>query len=155
MLTRPLGDIAEVNPDGRGVRDFDKSPVPDGKGYQALWNNNTKVTYQMLLSQPDTYIIAKPGNAKRAEDLWKERGRLLIPTRFSTPSMLLGAVWSKTPILGSGWVPVKRKAVEDSGISEDNKEWEKAVCVWLNSTLGVLAQMLCITPKNLFTLPCP
>jgi len=57
--------------------------------------------------------------------------------------MLLGAVWSQTPILGSGWVPVRPKKQEDS------EKWGKAVCVWLNSTPGMLAQLFCSNFKKL------
>lgn len=150
ILTKPLAYISDIGPAGQGVRGcFNKVQHPDVNGYEALWNNDTLVTNQMLLQRPDTYITAKPGLQTRAEALWNKRGRLLIPTRFSTPSMLLGAVWSEKPILGSGWIPVKRRTGAGATISEDVKAWEKAICVWLNSTLGILAQLSCSTPKTL------
>jgi len=143
--TRLLGDLADIGPAGQAVRGcFKKSDTSDTKGRQALWNNDTSVTKQML-AKPDTYLKPQTGKEAQAKNLWSKRGRLLIPTRFSTPSMLLGAVWSETPILGSGWVPVKH----NTKTGDKETEWEKAVCVWLNSTFGILAQLCCATPKKL------
>ncbi len=143
IKTIPLGVAADVSPDGRSIRGaFKKSVIPDSQARQALWKNDTDVTDSMLAT-PDTYIVPKPGKKTQSDNLWDERGHLLIPARLSTTSMLLGAVWSDAAILGSGWVPVKPKE------QENIENWQKAICVWLNSTPGILAKLFCSTPKKL------
>jgi len=132
-----------VGPAGGAIRvNFDKSVISETYGYQALWKNNTEATDSMLAS-PDTYIVPKPGKETQAANLWHKRGKLLIPARIRLNTCKVSAVLSVSPLLSSAWVPVNPK-------SQDNPEsWEKATCVWLNCTLGILAQMLVASPKIL------
>lgn len=59
-----------------------------------------------------------------------------------------GAELESEPIVGSGWVPAKPKA----GI-ERHRDWEKAMCVLLNSTPRILAAMTRTNPKILRYIP--
>ena len=140
----PLGEVAHVGPAGQGIRGaYKPSRHADKRARRALWKNDTERT-QSLCAESDTYIVIKPGAEKRADRYWDQRGRLLLANRLSTPSMLLTAVCCGEPLLGSGWLPARPK--EHIG---NPREWEKAVCVWLNSTPGVLATLISATPKKL------
>ena len=142
----PLGQIAHVGPAGQGVRGtYDRSDVPDRYGHRALWFNDTTRTRSMR-AVPDTYIVAKSGKQTAADRYWSQRGRLLLPTRIRLNTSRVVGVWLDEPLVGSGWVPVRPRP---QAARRHPVEWEKAVCVWLNSTPGVLAQIFVSTPKML------
>ena len=128
---RQLGTLAEVGPDGRGARGFfDRSEVPDENAMTALWYHKTDIT-QKMLAQTDTYIIPKKGKKKLALDLWAKRGRLMIATRARLNTVRTVSVRLNERALGSAWVPCKPHS-QDVSI-------EKAICAYLNSTIGILA----------------
>ena len=52
------------------------------------------------------------------------REPILVSTRFSTTSNLLTALWTDTPSIGKGWVPVNVK----------DETHAKGLAVWWNST---------------------
>ena len=133
FATRQLGLLADIGPAGQGVRGiFDRSEVPDKKAMVALWYHKTDVT-QKMLAQTDTYIIPKPNKERQAADLWAKRGRLMIPARIFLPAIRCMSVRFNEKALGSAWVPCK-PYLPDVSV-------EKAICVYLNSTIGVLAML--------------
>ena len=129
-----LGKIAEISPDGRGIRGaFHRSNMPDVSGMVALWDHKTDVT-QSMSAKADTHIVAKSGKFVAALGLWELRGTLLLPTRVYLNTVRTIAVRLDTPAVGSAWVPCKLGV---SGI--DAEVLEKAICVYLNSSVGILA----------------
>ena len=46
-------------------------------------------------------------------------------------------------MLGSGWVPAKHRTLENP------EDWEKAICAYLNSTVGSLGVLISTNPKKL------
>ena len=135
FLSVPLGKIAHIGPEGRRIRDaFDKSAMPDRQGMAALWDHKTDVT-QTMAAKPDAHIVAKPPKARLAENYWQQRGRLLLPTRLFLPTARVTTARLDTPGLGSAWVPCKPNIeIEDTVL-------EKGLCVYLNSSVGILAIM--------------
>lgn len=96
-----------------------------------------------MAAEPDFYIEAKSGKEPKAKNLWTKRGNLLIPADISLDTCKIVAAFSDLPLVGSKWVPVKpRQNVPKYAL-------EKALCVWLNSTPGVLAQIIRSTPNAL------
>ena len=139
--TRPLGFVADISPDGVGIRTtFDRSEVPDENRMLALWYHKTDVT-QKMVGQRDTYIIPKKGKKKQATDLWTKRGRLMIATRARLNTVRCISVRLNERALGSLWVPVKFNSDKpDEEVRQATKDmFEKAACVYLNSTVGILA----------------
>ena len=129
-----LGEAAVIRPDGVGVRNtFGRSSLPGVGGMTALWDHKTDVT-QSMAAETDTYITAKPGKEKQAENLWKRRGRLLLPMRVRLNTVRTLGVRVEHPALGSAWTPCKPRVPE-----ADAETMEKALCVYLNSSVGVLA----------------
>ena len=130
----PLGEIADVGPAGQGIRGvFIKSKMPDEEGRIALWQHDTKRT-QTMATTADTHIIAKPQKEHLAESYWNQRGTLLLPTRLFLSTTRMVAVRLRSPGLGSAWVPCRPTETE-----LDVEILEKAFCVYLNSSIGILA----------------
>ena len=132
--TSELGRLAEIGPDGGGIRTtFDRSEMPDENGMVALWYHKTDVT-QKMLAQTDTYIIPKKGKKKSAAGLWAKRGRLMMPFRIYLRTIRCMSVRLDERVLGSLWIPCKPYSNQHS-----EEILEKALCVYFNSTIGILA----------------
>ena len=129
-----LGDIAEIGPEGRRIRDaYTRSSMPDAQGRVALWHHDTEVT-QSMAATADTHIAAKPEKAHLAESYWQQRSTLLLPMRVRLNTVIVLSVRLNSPVVGSAWTPCRIAVAEmDTGMSE------KALCVYLNSSIGVLA----------------
>ncbi len=140
----PLGEVAYVGPAGQRIREaYKPSDHGDKHARQALWNNDTERT-QTLRSEADTYIVVKPGEERKADRYWSQRSRLLIPNNSRLNTARVFAVLMGEPAVGSRWLPARPKES-----IQTPREWEKAMCVWLNSTPGVLAQIMVSTPRLL------
>lgn len=125
----PLGRIAAVGPAGQRIRDaYARSAMPDAQGRSALWNHDTDVT-QTMSARADTHIVAKPGLAHLAETYWQQRSRLLLPQRVRLNTVRALSVRLDMPAVGSAWVPC----------NPESETLEKAICVYLNSSVGILA----------------
>ncbi len=127
-----LKNIADVGPEGRRIRDaFRKSAMPDSLGRMALWQHDTTVTKSMS-AQPDTHIVVK--NSRLAERYWNQRSNLLLTGRARLNTVRMVSVLTDSPTVGSAWSPC-RPIIDFPG----DKTLEKAICVYLNSSLGVFA----------------
>lgn len=96
---------------------------------------------QTLLAEPDCYLHTTPENRSTADRLWSRRARLLLPARFRLTTGRTFALVASEGVLGSLWVPVKPIKPADG--------WEEAMAVYLNSTVGVLAQIRESSPHSL------
>ena len=129
-----LETIAEIGPEGRRIRDaFTRSELPDAEGRVALWQHDTEVM-QVMAAQSDTHIVAKPSQANLAARYWQQRSTLLLPNRMRLNTVRVLTVKPDLPAVGSAWSPCNLR-----GADTDRENLEKAICVYLNSTIGVLA----------------
>ena len=129
-----LDTVAEAGPAGQGIRGtFDRSSMPGVGAMVALWHHKTEVI-QSMAAKTDVEIVAKPGKERQAKNLWKRRGTLMLPTRVRLNTMRMLSVLLDAPALGSAWVPCRPKV---GGI--ESEALERALCVYLNSSIGVLA----------------
>ena len=139
--TQGLKELAAIGPDGRGIRGaFRKSEVSDERRGIALWDHKTNFV-QKMSAEHDTYIVAKKGKEKQADDLWAKRWTLLLAMRSRLNTVRAVSVRLPERALGSAWVPCKLslEAHQDADLIELIKSMEKAICVYLNSTVGILA----------------
>ena len=153
-----LGDLAEVGPAGSEIRTrYERGDVTgaDEHGRGGLWFNNQEKPAkngappkQTMRVRPDCSLLRKPNTKKQkladlADSSWEKRGQLLLPERFRLGPARTFAVHSDERVIGSQWVPVRhrRLAVPDSD------SWEMAMCAYLNSTVGILAQIWASTPS--------
>ena len=130
--TQKLGELAEVGPAGQGVRGiFDRTELPDKDAMIALWYHKTSIT-QTMQANWDSYIKAKPGKEKQAAGLWEKRKRMMIVSRARLNTMRCASVRLNERALGSIWIPLSF-----GGNRFDEDQLEKAVCAYLNSTIGI------------------
>ena len=129
-----LGKIANIGPAGQGIRGvFNRSNMPTKDAMVALWHHKTALT-QSMAAQPDTDIVAKSEKEGLAASYWEQRGYLMLPTRIRLNTVRVVSVRLSERGLGSAWVPCKASV---PGI--ETEILEKAICVYLNSSIGVLA----------------
>ena len=57
-----------------------------------------------------------------------------MPTHLNLPTIRVTTVRLNSPVLGSLWVPCNLSVPEDA-----LPKWEKALCVFLNSSIGILS----------------
>ncbi len=143
----PLGEYAIIGPAGQRIRDaFVKHTEPDEKARKALWHNDTTRT-QTIRATTDSYIHAKPSpKLKRlANRYWEQRGRLLLSVTPRLNTARVNTIRLDEPAVGSLWVPA-RFTIEQE---REKIEMEKAMCAYLNSSLGWTALIGVASPKNL------
>ena len=129
-----LGRISDIGPAGQRIRDaFVRSKMPDEEGRIALWQHDTERT-QSMAAQWDTHLSAKSGKAHLAKKYWTQRGAVLLPHRLFLPTARVATVRLSTPVLGSSWTPCRLAVWLDS-----LPESEKALCVYFNSSVGLLS----------------
>ena len=129
-----MGKIAEVGPAGQRIRDaFTKTEMPDVQGRMALWQHDTAVT-QSMSAKPDTHIAVKRGKEHLADRYWGQRSRLLLPSHLRLTTARVTTALLDMPVVGSLWVPCRINM--DQNLLENV---EKALCVFLNSSVGVLS----------------
>ena len=132
----PLESMAAIGPDGRGLRgNFIRSEFPDEAGMAAFWDHKTDVT-QSMSARPDAYIAPKNGKEAQANRLWEQRGSLMLPMRARLNTVRMFSVRLNQRVLGSAWVPCHPEVADI-----DADALEKALCVYLNSSVGVLAML--------------
>ena len=130
----PLGQVADIGPAGQGVRGiFNRSAMPEVGGMFALWHHKTEVI-QSMAAKPDTFVVAKEGKEQQARNLWEHRGRMMLASRARLNTVRAFSVRLEERALGSLWVPCKLTAPVVDEITD-----EKAVCVYLNSSMGIFA----------------
>ena len=131
-----LGQVAQVGPEGRRIRDaFTRSKLPGDEGMTALWEHSTDDT-QSMAAKPDSHIIPKPPRAHLAANYWQQRSTFLLPNRMGLSNVRTMSVRLEMPVVGSSWSPCNF-----AGSAQERENWEKAVCVYFNSSLGVLAML--------------
>ncbi len=124
-----LSRLAEVGPEGRRIRDaYTYQSMPTAQGRRALWHHKTGVT-QSMLTETDVYIEPKAARRHLADSYWEQRSDLLLAHRLRLNLARVAAVMLPERAVGSIWTPCRPK---DPDIA-------KALCMWLNSTLGILA----------------
>ena len=125
----PLGQLAEVGPEGRRIRDsYTHSDMPTASGRRALWYHKTDVTRSMM-AQTDVYIEPKEAKRHLADSYWEQRSSMLLPHRLRLNLARVIAVTLPEPAVGSIWTPCRPR---DPAIT-------KALCLYLNSTPGLLS----------------
>ena len=126
-----LADIGRVGPDRRDVWDgFERTDAVTA--YPMVENHDTDLRRSMA-TVADKYLapLTRPRprrNLKRVDQLWPKAGRLLVAERLWLNTTRVVAMRSEMRVLSNVWWPV---GVED-------ELTEKALTVWLNSSLGLL-----------------
>ena len=129
-----LDEIGQVGPDRRDVWDgFEVTSATTA--YPIVMNHDTEQR-RGLVAPPDKYLAPlvnpRPGRRlKPLDQLWSRSGRLLIAERLWLQTTRIAAMRSEVNVLSNVWWPVR---MEDESI-------EKALAIWLNSSLGLLTAL--------------
>ena len=127
--TVPLSDLADIGPEGRRIRDsYTTSNMPTPSGRRALWYHKTDIT-QSMRAETDVYIEPKESRRHLADSYWEQRSQMLLPHRLWLPLAKVAAVMLPEASVGSIWTPCR----------PHNPDIVKALCLYLNSTPGVLS----------------
>ena len=127
----PLAELGDVGPDIRDLWDgFERTTAVTA--YPMVENHDTE-TRRWIMTKPDKYLAplveARPGrHLKPIDQLWPKAGRLLVGARLWLNTARVVAMRSEMNVLASMWWPVR---LEGESI-------EKALTVWLNSSLGLI-----------------
>ena len=127
-----LDQIGTLGPDGRDIHDgFTRSRT--STAFAAFWNNDAGAV-ATIRQDPNSYLlprnIAAPNRPERpANLLWPKAARILVAVRLRFNTHRLSAVRVSIPVLSNVWYPFS--------FFNDNEAGEKALVLWLNSTLGV------------------
>ena len=128
----PLGELGQIGPDRRDLWDgFERTDTVTA--YAMVENHDTEQRTS-LTTAPDKYLAPLTGprlgrNLKQVEQLWPKAGRLLVAERLRLNTTRVVAMRSNESALSNVWWPMR---IEDEAT-------EKALTVWLNSSLGLLA----------------
>jgi len=130
---RKLGDGASLGPDRRDIHDG-FSLTRETTTFAAFWGHDSdKVT--SMNQQPNQYLspLSTPHRGRKlrkTEDLWPLAGTLLLAERLRLNTQRVVAVRLDRPVLSNVWWPVT--------LRKHSPPVEKALTLWLNSTLGLL-----------------
>lgn len=137
-----LGDIVHVGPYHMQIKNptyglFRIVETDDAlqAGIPALWHH--KWTRNTTLESQADARLERRGDKDRAtqDQMLKEQGRLHVACDLGMAPQRVAAVLTKTPMLGvSSWVTLVPKAPV--------RGKEEALCLWLNSTPGLLFRIL-------------
>ena len=126
-----VDELGQVGPDRRRLVDgFNRTA--SNTAYPLVEGHDTEQRKSLVCS-PNAYLspLTKPKGGQRpgyGEHLWQQSGRLLIAERLWLETTRVVAMWSEASVLSNVWWPIR---VEDALT-------EKALAVWLNSSLGLL-----------------
>ena len=131
--------IAQVGPVDRDIIGRSNSPFTKRNGYKStdeypmLWNHDRKGQnlQSSMLVQPDSHGQVRQNSDKAAEQMWNDSAtHLHINRDFQFNANATAAAFTKLPSLGGRAWPTLTAA---------SPQQEKIICVWLNSTLGLMA----------------
>lgn len=134
-----IGDIGQVGPLHRDIAERGPFIKRDGcradHEYPMLWNHyplkkearEGKDPQKAMLTRPDCHGQTR-GNRDAAAVMWQNATHLHINIRFQFNGNATAAAYTPQRSLGGAMWPTVKLA---------SPELEKALCVWLNSTLGM------------------
>jgi hypothetical protein len=128
-----LQRLGSLGPDRRDIHDGFRL-AKGTTAYPALWSHDAS-SMTTISQTPNQYLSplnkAKAGRPLRNVNLlWPKAGQLLLAERLWLKTQRLVAARLDSPVLSNVWWPFK--------LTSGDKELEKALALWLNSTLGLL-----------------
>ena len=136
------GSIAQVGPVHRDITGRTNSPFRKRDGYEStheypmLWNHDQKGQHlqSTMLVKPDSHGEVRQNRDEAAEQMWNSSAtHLHINQDFQFNANATAAAFTESASLGGRAWPTVRMG---SG------QQEKSLCVWLNSTLGIVSYWL-------------
>ena len=132
----PLGKLGELGPDPRDVYDaFDLATYKTA--YPALWGHDP-MHVQNMTPKANAFLepLSKPREGRKlrkSEDIWPKSACTLITMRTRLNTKRLAAVRLSMKVLSDVWWPFMMHGKKPTTVDA-----EKALVLWLNSTVGFL-----------------
>jgi hypothetical protein len=134
-----LGEIATIGIDRRQFHDaFKKVKGRPPASYPIIYGGGEEIRRYMF-TEPNSRVISKTVKTKKGETkmpgdgLFKEfSSNLLIPDRIRVDTAHVIAMYCKEPVLSNIFYALRLKS------NKNTEERLKALCVWLNTTWGIL-----------------
>lgn len=126
-LHRDIGNGRDGEPPFRGP--FKIVPVNGVPSYPALWAHDAE-RERRLVVVPDREGLVRPDCEEQALRVWRTAAELHFTLDFRINSQSLTACVTPAPCLGGRAWP---------GFHPDRDEWTRALALWANSTLGLMA----------------
>ena len=148
-----LGGIAKVGPAGRrAIEAFTKQDISDQHCRRALWHNNSE-TNRSMRGMTDVYIHAKEGErmSRLAESYWGQRSHMMMCVRPWLVGGRVSTVILPEAALGAQWAPMRCTGLD----GDERQRTEKALCAYMNSSLGWVGTIAKATPLHLSRLCLP
>ena len=134
-----IGKIGRVGPIHRDIYGGPKEPkrgpftkkkgANSGTEWPFLWNRDSK-SQQKMEVEPDSQGIIKSSKEEEAEEIWQRGSNLHVSNEVRFNSNATCAAFTERVSLGGrSWPNLLMKT----------PEMEKAACVWLNGTLGLIS----------------
>ena len=130
-----LGELVGIGPDRRDI--YDGFTVEDTlSSYPAFWGHSA-AGVSTLTAAPNKWLApraeaAKGRNLRDVSLLWPKAGKILIAEKMRLNTQKMVCLRSDQDVLSNVWWPCR--FLNDSNADEK----EKALCIWLNSTLGLV-----------------
>ena len=149
------GTVLTFGPSGQAAQDSWRRIDDDQEtsGIRVYGSVSADLRHTMS-GEPEQLVVPGGRRAHLHENVNSGRGHLMIATRYNTVSGRSTALWSDVATFGFGWIPA----------TGPDRDYEKALCAWWNSTLGRLLLLnrrakTLTYPKwsidHLKSLPCP
>ncbi len=120
----PLELRHAVGPAGRGIRGtYEECDPDDPEAVKLFWSISSKLRRTMC-GEPEEWRRPKSGMEIPAARYWGLRDNVLVAGGINTVSGRLTALWTPSPSVGSGWMPVS--------VTDDLKQ--HGLVAWWNST---------------------
>ena len=126
-LHRDLGNAKDGKPPFRGP--FKIVPADGVPSYPALWAHDAE-RERRLVVQPDREGLVREGCEAHALRVWQTATTLHFTLDFGISSQSLTACVTPVACLGGRAWP---------GFQPDRDEWVRAIALWANTTLGLMA----------------
>ncbi len=126
-----FGELGQIGPDRRRLVDgFDRTSSVTA--YPLVEGHDTDQRKSLTCS-PNAYLspLTRPRGGQRSgygDHLWQKSGRLLVAERLRLDTARVFSMWSAERVLSNVWWPVRA----------EDPQAEKAITLWLNSSLGIL-----------------
>ncbi len=144
VYVAPLGEVGRPGPVHRDVSGtdratgayrgpFDIKPLLAGRtpSYPVLWAHEAGSGRESQIEvRPDTQGRVRAGMDEEALGVWATSTRLHINLDFRLNSQALAACVTAEPCIGGRAWP---------SFALESSEWEEAVALWMNTTLGLIA----------------
>jgi len=129
----PLKQLGSLGPDRRDIHDGFRL-AKGVTAYPAFWSHDASAM-TTIAQTPNQHLSPLPramaGRPLRDINLlWPKAGAVLLAERLRLNTQRLVAVRLERPVLSNVWWPLS--------IQPQDKDWEKVLALWLNSTLGLV-----------------